>query len=87
MLLAAFGTAAQSTLADSAAPKLIEDSDGARWNDCSKFGPVPPSRQEEGDALCKAAGFNHAAGFDPKACDAQGRRFSGGGFYCVGESD
>jgi hypothetical protein len=87
LLLIAAGAAGQSTDSDSAAPRLIEDSDGARWDDCSSFGPVPPSLQEKGNALCRAAGFDRAAGYDPNACDAQGRRFSGGGFFCVGKAD
>ncbi len=68
-------------------PRLVMR-DGFRvWSDPSAFGPVPLSLQKTGDAVCATMNTPDktyvAQGYHPKAIDADGVEFQGGGYYCV----
>lgn len=70
------------------APPRLVMRDGFRvWNDPSAFGPVPLSLQKTGDAVCATMNTPDktyvARGYHPKAIDADGVEFQGGGYYCV----
>ncbi len=68
-------------------PRLVMR-DGFRvWNDPSAFGPVPLALQKTGDEVCATMNAPDkkyvARGYHPKAIDADGVEFQGGGYYCV----
>lgn len=71
-------------------PKIVIDkADGKNrgWDSSSAFGPVPTAEAVRGEKVCSALNTKDvqfkAIGYHPKALDANGKPFVGGGFYCV----
>ncbi|MCK6390387.1 MAG: hypothetical protein L6Q40_05095 [Azonexus sp.] len=68
-------------------PKLVQEGKTLGWSSSAAFGPVPASEAARGEKQC--SGLNtkdvqyKAIGYHPKAQNADGKPFVGGGFYCV----
>jgi hypothetical protein len=61
--------------------------DGARvWDNPAAFGPVPSEQYERGVKVCATMNTRELTylptGYHPKALDADGVEYQGGGFYC-----
>ena len=78
---------------DSNPPKLLKSDndsglnqgkiDDIRWDRPGAFGPVPANLQAQGDAACRAGGFNRAIGYHPSALNLDGKPIAGGGYFCA----
>lgn len=68
------------------APRLIMR-DGARvWDNPAAFGPVPADQYDRGVKVCATMNTRELTylptGYHPRALDADGVEYQGGGFYC-----
>ncbi len=60
-------------------PRIVQGWLGPEWNYPGYFGIVPASKELEGYQKCSPL---RAVGYHPRAEDASGHAFPGGGFLC-----
>ncbi len=86
-VLASCAVVGPGTKADAVPPRIVIDSNKVgSWDRPNAFGPVPAELQAAGNATCKGVGAEKATGYHPKALNADGKPFVGGGYYCVGKN-
>jgi len=68
------------------APRLIMRGGARVWDNPAAFGPVPADQYERGVKVCATMNTRELTylptGYHPKAIDAEGVEYQGGGFYC-----
>ena len=71
----------------SAVPRLVIRNGVMTWVNTQAFKPVPSALLKQGESVCRIFDTPtqkyRAAGYHPRALNAEGKPFPGGGYFCV----
>ena len=72
---------------DPTVPRLVIQNGVMTWVNTRAFKPVPSALLKQGESVCRIFDTPtqkyRAAGYHPRALNAEGKPFPGGGYFCV----